>query len=46
MMSRYGGITQWEEVLAASVISLIPILIIYIILNKKFIQSVRMDGEK
>jgi len=46
MMSRYGGITQWEEVLAASVISMIPILIIYIILNKKFIQGVRMDGEK
>ena len=46
MMSRYGGITQWEEVLAASIISMIPILIIYIILNKKFIQGVRMDGEK
>lgn len=46
MMSRFSGITQWEEVLAASVISMIPILIIYIVLNKKFIHSVRMDGEK
>lgn len=46
MMSRYSGITQWDEVLAASVISLVPILIIYIVLNKYFLQSVRMDGEK
>ena len=46
MMSRYSGITQWDEVLAASVISLVPILIIYIVLNKYFMQSVRMDGEK
>ena len=46
MMSRYSGITQWDEVMAASVISLVPILIIYIVLNKYFMQSVRMDGEK
>ncbi len=46
MMSRYGGITQWDEVMAASVISLIPILIIYIVLNKYFMQGIRMDGEK
>jgi multiple sugar transport system permease protein len=46
MMSRYSGITQWDEVMAASAISLIPILIIYIILNKYFMQGVRMDGEK
>jgi len=45
-MSQYGGITQWDRVMAASVISLVPILIIYIILNKYFMQSVRMDGEK
>ncbi len=46
MMSRYSGITQWDEVLAASVISLIPILMIYIVLNKYFMSGVRMDGEK
>lgn len=46
MMSRYSGITQWDEVMAASVISLIPILFLYIVLNKYFMQSVRMDGEK
>lgn len=46
MMSRYGGITQWDEVMAASVISLIPILILYFVLNKYFMQGVRMDGEK
>ncbi len=46
MMSRYSGITQWDEVMAASVISLIPILLIYIVLNKYFMQGIRMDGEK
>jgi multiple sugar transport system permease protein len=46
MMSRYSGITQWEQVMAASVISLVPILIIYIVLNKYFMQGIRMDGEK
>jgi multiple sugar transport system permease protein len=46
MMSRYSGITQWDEVMAASVISLIPILILYIVLNKYFMQSVRSDGDK
>ena len=46
MMSRYSGITQWDQVMAASVISLIPILIIYIALNKYFMQGIRMDAEK
>ncbi len=46
MMSQYGGITQWDEVMAASVISLIPILLLYIALNKYFMHGVRMDGEK
>lgn len=46
MMSRYSGITQWDQVMAASVISLVPILIIYITLNKYFMQGIRMDGEK
>lgn len=46
MMSRYSGITQWDQVMAASVISLIPILIIYMTLNQYFMQGIRMDGEK
>ncbi len=46
MMSRYGGITQWDEVMAASVISLVPILLLYIVLNRYFMQGIRMDGEK
>lgn len=46
MLSQYGAITQWDEVLAASVISLIPILILYIILNKYFMKGIRMDGDK
>ncbi|PKM58606.1 MAG: ABC transporter permease [Firmicutes bacterium HGW-Firmicutes-3] len=46
MMSRYGGITQWDHVMAASVISLVPILIIYIVLNKYFMKGIRMDGDK
>lgn len=46
MMSRYSGITQWDQVMAASVISLVPILIIYITLNKYFMEGIRMDGEK
>ncbi|WP_113672929.1 carbohydrate ABC transporter permease [Vallitalea guaymasensis] len=46
MMSRYSGITQWDEVMAASLVSLLPILVIYIVLNKYFMQGIRMDGEK
>lgn len=46
MMSRYSGITQWDEVMAASLISLLPILVIYTVLNKYFMQGIRMDGEK
>lgn len=46
MMSQYSGISQWDQVMAASVISLVPILILYIVLNKYFMEGVRMDGEK
>ncbi len=46
MMSRYSGITQWDQVMGASVISLIPILLIYVTLNQYFMQGIRMDGEK
>ncbi len=46
MVSQYGGITQWDRVMAVSVMSLIPILILYIVLNKYFMEGVRLDGEK
>ncbi len=45
-MSQHGGITQWDRVMAASIISLVPILIMYIVLNRFFMTSIRMDGEK
>lgn len=44
--SRYAGFTQWDEIMTASVVSLVPIIIMYIILNKYFMQGLRMDGEK
>lgn len=46
MMSRYSGITQWDQVMAASVISLAPILVINVTLNPYFMKGIRMDGEK
>ncbi len=46
MVSQNSAITQWDEVMAVSVMSLIPTLILYIFLNKYFMQGVRMDGEK
>jgi len=46
MMSRYNGITQWDEVMSGSVISLIPILLIYIVLNKYFMKGIRTSAEK
>jgi len=44
--SKYSGFTQWDQVMTASVVSLIPILLMYIVLNKYFMQGVRLDGEK
>jgi len=38
--------TQWNYILAGSVISLIPILILYILLNKYFMQGFRVGGDK
>jgi len=38
--------TQWNYILAGSVISLVPILILYIILNKHFMQGFRVGGDK
>lgn len=43
--SRNGGV-RWDQTMAASVITIIPIILIYLIFNKYFLQGVRMDGEK
>ena len=40
-----GGV-RWDHTMAASVITILPIILIYIIFNKYFLQGVRMDGEK
>lgn len=44
--SQTAGFTMWNEILASSVISMIPIFIIYIVLNKYFMTGLRMEGEK
>lgn len=43
--SRNGGV-RWDQTMAASVITIVPIVIIYLVFNKYFLQGVRMDGEK
>ncbi len=40
-----GG-QMWNRVMAASILTIIPIIILYILFNKYFLQGVRMDGEK
>lgn len=37
---------RWDHTMAASIISIVPIIILYIIFNKYFLQGVRMDNEK
>lgn len=44
--SRQAGFTMWNEILTSSVISMVPILIMYIVLNKYFMTGLRMDAEK
>lgn len=36
----------YNRILSASIISIIPVLILYIVLNNFFMKSYRMDGEK
>lgn len=43
--SQNGGV-RWDQTMAASMITVIPIIILYIIFNKYFLQGIRMDGEK
>lgn len=44
--SRSAGFTMWNEILTSSVVSMIPIIIIYILLNKYFMQGIKLDAEK
>lgn len=38
--------TMWNQVMAASCITVLPIIAIYLVFNKYFLVGVRMDGEK
>lgn len=38
--------TQWNYIMAASVVSIIPIIILYILLNRYFMQGLRIGGDK
>jgi len=37
---------RWDHTMAASIVSIIPIIILYIIFNGYFLKGIRMDGEK
>ncbi len=41
-----GDSVPWDLVMASSVMSILPMIILYIILNKYFLEGVRMGGEK
>ena len=43
--AKYGGV-RWDHTMAASIITIIPIIAIYLIFNKYFLKGIRMDGEK
>lgn len=38
--------TQWNYTMAASVISILPIVVLYAVLNKYFVQGLKIGGEK
>jgi len=38
--------TQWNYVMAGSVISILPIIVLYIVLNQYFMQGFRVGGDK
>ncbi|WP_314576530.1 carbohydrate ABC transporter permease [Enterococcus gilvus] len=37
---------RWDQIMPASIISIVPIILLYIVFNKYFLQGIRMDGEK
>lgn len=41
-----GDSIPWDLIMASSVMSIIPMIILYIILNKYFLEGVRIGGEK
>ncbi len=41
-----GDSVPWDLVMASSVMSIVPMIILYIILNKYFLEGVRIGGEK
>ena len=43
--AKDGGV-RWDRTMAASIITIIPIIAIYLIFNKYFLKGIRMDGEK
>lgn len=43
--AKDGGV-RWDHTMAASIITIIPIIAIYLIFNKYFLKGIRMDGEK
>ncbi|MDN6900947.1 carbohydrate ABC transporter permease [Oenococcus sicerae] len=44
-VSQQSGV-RWDRSMAASIISIVPIIVIYIIFNSYFLQGVKMDVEK
>ncbi|WP_373279840.1 carbohydrate ABC transporter permease [Lactococcus fujiensis] len=46
LQSADQGGTMWNRIMAASVLTIIPIIILYILFNNYFLQGIRMDGEK
>ncbi|HAP15344.1 MAG TPA: ABC transporter permease [Lactococcus sp.] len=46
LQSADQGGQMWNRVMAASILTILPIILLYIIFNRYFLQGVRMDGEK
>lgn len=46
LQSTDQGGQMWNRVMAASILTILPIIVLYIIFNRYFLQGVRMDGEK
>ena len=43
--AKDGGV-RWDHTMAARIITIIPIIAIYLIFNRYFLKGIRMDGEK
>lgn len=46
LQSADQGGQMWNRVMAASILTIIPIIILYVVFNRYFLQGVRLDGEK